>query len=67
MVEVHSSDTARSIDVEDELRRVEKIVDVLDYGNILIDALAGIIPVLGDVFDVVFRPTGAISRLRDRS
>jgi len=25
------------------------------YGNIVIDALVGLIPVLGDVFDVAFR------------
>lgn len=99
---------ARSIDLEGELLRVERIVDLLDsqfvlpgtdvrigldpliglipgigdavtffasfyvverlsrlglpwhartrmYGNIVIDAAIGVIPVLGDVFDVIFR------------
>jgi hypothetical protein len=109
MVEIHAAQgDARSFDVEEELRRIEKLVDLLDsqfvlpgtdvrigldpiiglvpgigdaitffasfyiverlsrlglpwhararmYGNITIDALVGVIPVLGDVIDVVFR------------
>lgn len=109
MVDIHPAQrTADPLDIEEELRRIEKLVDLMDsqfvlpgtdvrigldpiiglapgigdavtffvsfyiverlarlglpwharsrmYGNIVIDALVGVIPVLGDVIDVVFR------------
>lgn len=97
MVDINAAHRdSRPLDTEDELRRIERIFDLLDsqfvlradmrigldpiislvpgigdavtarlgppwhartrmYGNVVIDALVGLIPVAGDVFDVVFR------------